>query len=151
MSIAHYSRPLWAIFALTAATCVFLTNRNLRPVSEVWDLPALAEQVRKTDPNLHLIPASKTGDLDEGFYLSERSTSWREVSSLICNPERKHRWRGVALCRENKLNPSRDEVRHEIAEWGDGGLLLGYITIVGDPELVRRIRAALPSRSVVKP
>jgi len=154
MSIARRPWPMWTVFtlfALTAVACVLLTNRQLRPEPKVWDLPALAEHLRKMDPRLHLIPASKTGDLREGFYLSEWTNSWWEVSSLICDPGRKHLWCGVALCRENKLNPSRHDMEREVSRWGDGGLLLGDIVIVGDAELVRRIRAAAPRGSTVNP
>jgi hypothetical protein len=99
----------------------------------------VARCLGEANPELHLVPVSKNGNLNGGFYLSERPLSRQDISQLICQPSQKHRWQGVVFCRRHKSDASRSHVAHDIGEWGDGGLLLpGDISLVGDAKLVRR-------------
>ena len=121
--------PLWTAFVPFVAAAVLsvpIVCRRTEP--KTWTLPALAEHVRATHPELHVIPTDKKGHMREGFYLSNHPIAWEDIS-LFANklhPSQRDAWRGVALCRVFNLD-SLDRVNmiQEIREWGEGGLLLG--------------------------
>jgi hypothetical protein len=103
------------------------------------DIEKVARRLGEANPELHVVPVSSNGNLNEGFYLSDRPLSREDISHLICQPSQKYRWQGVVLCRCHKSEAFRSDVAHEIGEWDDGGLLLpGYISLIGDAKLIRR-------------
>ena len=138
------SWPIWIVVALfavactTAATC-FHPPRSKSPAEGFQNIEEVARRLREANPELHLVPVSKNGNLNEGFYLSDRPLSRQDISHLICQPGQKHRWQGVVLCRCHKSEVFRGDVARDVGAWDDGGLLLpGYISLVGDAKLVRR-------------
>jgi hypothetical protein len=143
-SVARRSWPIWVVVTLfavactTAATCFHLP-RSESSAEGFQDIEEVARRWGEANPELHLAPVSRNGNLNEGFYLSEQPLSRQDISHLICQPSQKHRWQGVVLCRCHKAEAFRGDVANEIGAWGDGGLQLpGYISLVGDAKLVRR-------------
>ena len=135
--------PIWATFVLflSAAACVPLTLQRLHPMPKPWTLPALAEHVRAAHPELHIISANKNGDLSGGFYLTSREMMLGELHALRRLPEYRDRWRGVVLCQRDRDSEGKDE---ELAAWRQGVLHFDNMLIVGDAELVRKLRESLP-------
>jgi hypothetical protein len=140
-----WSWPLGVAFVLFGVVSISGPLFLWQPQAQKpWTLPELAEHIHTTHPELQIIAAARTEDLAAGFFVSKRTISWEETVSLTTRIRADQRclWRNVAFCKPiipKRLD--RDGMLREDQEWGEGGLLLGDIRIIGDPIIVTLIEA----------
>ena len=136
--------PRWSLviaFALCAAV-VPLAHRLLHPHADPpRTLAELADLLRQSEPSLYVVPMTDH-DPEAGLYLCERPRPRERLQQLRRLPESADRWRGVVYCEWNRRLGEIEE--DELGRWGDYGLRIGPFVLFGDPNLLGRIRRAIP-------
>lgn len=149
---ARRSWLLWAAYALALAapTALILAGRpgpdDAPPASEVG-VPAdwtTADLLRKLEPlGLRVIPANRTGSLDDGVFLTTTGLGWEELSVLhtaaVPGEAALGRWRGTVFVRPSRRPPDT----RPLAVGRRSALHAGRFHFYGDPELLDRIEALL--------
>jgi hypothetical protein len=143
---------LWSAyaFAVAAPVALILAGRPGRdgtaPAPELH-LPAdwtTADLLRKLEPlGLRVIPANRTGPLDDGVFLTTTGRGWEELAALHTaaapGEAALGRWRGTVFVRPSRSPPDT----RPLAVSRRSALDAGRFHFYGDPELLDRIEAAL--------
>lgn len=79
----------------------------------------------------------------DGYWLCEQPRNWESLCQLPLIAHHRDRWAGVVLVRPQPRNLAAALER--IEDWTDASLLGRHFLILGDAELVLRIRQALDS------
>jgi hypothetical protein len=129
-------------FALCAAA-MLLAHRLLHPRSDPpRTLAELAALLGRSDPPLYAVPMAEH-DPEAGLYLCEQPRPRERLQLLRRFPEYGDRWRGVVFCeRDQHLGGEIGE--SEWQRWGTYGMRIGLFVLFGDPDLLGRIRQAIP-------
>lgn len=92
-----------------------------------------AARLRERAPDLHVAPAGSGA-----FFVTDRPRDRAELEALVMNPSRLESWKGVV-----RSWPVAPDDRVDDSGWGRAGFRQGGHAYFGDPQLVRRIKAAL--------
>jgi hypothetical protein len=111
---------------------------NADPLGTLAELAALPCHA---DPPLYVVPMTDLGP-EAGFYLCERPRPREQLQWLRRAAEQGERWRGVVFC-EMAVHLGEIE-ENEWQRWGDYGMRAGPFVLFGDPDLLGRIRRAIP-------
>jgi hypothetical protein len=140
---------LWSAYALAVGVLavVVLAGRQGNDGAPVDRVPAdwtAVDLLRKLGPlGLRVMPASRTGPLDDGVYLTTTGLGWEELSVLhkAARPGEAAlgRWRGTVFVRPSRRPPDT----RPLAVGRRSALHAGRFHFYGDPELLDRIEAAL--------
>jgi hypothetical protein len=137
--------PRW-ILAVAFAGCAaavplahWLLHRHGDPPGTLAELATL---VRQSEPSLCAVPMAEH-DPEAGLYLCEQPRPRERLQLLRRFPEQSDRWRGVVFCeRDRHLGGEIGE--SEWQRWGAYGMRIGPFVFFGDPDLLGRIRRAIP-------
>jgi hypothetical protein len=107
-----------------------------------WSLADLVRHMESAGLRLRAVPTQQGGTVRLNAFLSIGDRSWDELNLLPKDPAEIRRWSGVVYC--ERVNGS-DVLEGELETWDGCALEVGPFAFVGDPELLARIRAALPN------
>jgi hypothetical protein len=102
----------------------------------------LVDRLRQSGVHFWVVPVLQSGlDLDAGVFLCARDRSWEELSRLHRAAEYQAEWAGAVLAQQwPAYEGSIDFIRRE---WQGCSAGVGDLLLFGDPDLLRRIVAAV--------
>ncbi len=109
-----------------------------------WSLIDLVRHLESRGLQLRAVPTQRGGPFGLNAYFAAGNRSWEELIQLPKNPTAIGRWSGVVYCERTGGSEVLDG---ELESWNGCALEVGPFAFVGDPELLARIRAALPSEA----
>ncbi|HEY7156600.1 MAG TPA: hypothetical protein VH575_21710 [Gemmataceae bacterium] len=127
---------LWvsALLFVAAAVSVPMATRFRRQAKTPKGLTELAERLKVTHPDWHIVKATGQADgLESGFWVCEQEVPIDQLCCLACRVEDGPEWEHVVLCRKKSAPHLND--------WGDYGVVLDGIELFGDPDMLPRIVA----------
>jgi hypothetical protein len=106
-----------------------------------WSLADLTRHMASKGLRLRPVPTAWRGRIGQNAFLAARERAWEELNRLPKDPAEIGRWSGVVYCERVTGAGTLDE---EKESWGGRVLEIGPFAFFGDPDLLARIRAALP-------
>jgi hypothetical protein len=120
-----------------------MKRRPVEPAIDDWDVPRLARHLNEHGLGLRVLATSKRYDTPERAYLTTTDRTFEQLDVL---PKavalRRGTWKGTLYCQRTS-NPVARELSAGVWEDEDGLPVIGPFVFFGDPELLRRVRAAL--------
>ena len=102
----------------------------------------LPEYLQAKGLNLHVVSVHKNSEERcDGFYLCEQAREWNSVAGIRFLPEYRHEWTGIVQTRL-WLGPKDDTIA-DLLNQQVPSLVARDFMIIGDPQLLTRIREAL--------
>jgi hypothetical protein len=130
------------LLALAAASAVVVGHDSYRPPGRPASVRELVDQLRQRRLCLHVVPVSRmTQDLDDGAFLCAGERPWRELNGLRLPAANRGDWAGVVQARPWPAND--DTVAFLVQDGQTDTARVGDVLLFGDPQLLRRIVAAL--------
>lgn len=121
---------LFAVATVSVPTMIHFRRQAKMPKS----LAELAQRIQDKHPQWHIVPASFTGDLDQGFWVCRENRAQHELLLLHRRESRAAQWTGVVLVhRETVLSVGPSE--HVFRQ--------GNITLFGDKEILLQLAPLL--------
>jgi hypothetical protein len=108
----------------------------IRSRPEPATVSELLERLRATGIDWQVTPVMKGGGPEGGAYLCDRPRSWEELQRLARWPDQSPRWRGVVLANPYPMAQLN-------GDWQEHGVVVGGVSLYGDPEMLQRTLAAL--------
>jgi hypothetical protein len=148
----HRPRVLWSLCALAVVLPALIVwagrhGREGPPAVTEVSVPAdwaMADLLRKLGPlGLRVVPANRTGLLEDGVFLTATGLGWEELSTLhkaaVPGEGALGAWRGTVFVQASRSRPDTQPL--EVGK--RSALHAGRFHFYGDPELLDRIEAAL--------
>ena len=143
------SMSVYALAAVLPALLV-LAGRHARdgpPALTEVSVPddwTTADLLRKLEPlGLRVVPANRTGSLEDGAFLTTTGRGWDELSALhkaaVPGEAALARWRGTVFVRPTRSPPDT----RPLGPGQRSALRAGRFSFYGDPELLDRVEALL--------
>jgi hypothetical protein len=149
---SHWLGSTRLLFALTVLAGVLLgawawrsgqKKRAAEPAIDDWDVSRLARHLNDRGLGLRVLSTSATYDTPDSVYLTTTDLNFEQLDVLPKSVKvSRAPWKGSLFC-QRMSNPEKREWFARTWEDEDGLPIVGPFVFFGDPELLRRVRAAL--------